>query len=80
MSHVPRACYNSKNPPVDNLENYIVERSKSYGFALERLVRPKDCGASVKPELYPDDALNKMPLQEMQEMGAAMFIFRRTKE
>jgi len=84
LSHVPRACYNSQNPPVDNLEEHIVERARTFGFVLERLVRPHDLllqssAAASQPERdFPSDALNRMSLQEMQDIGAAIFVFRRT--
>jgi len=79
LAHVPRACYNSQNPPVDNLEEHIVERAQTYGFALERLLRPRDCatGGVQPPESFPADALNRMSLQEMEEIGAAIFVFRK---
>jgi len=80
LAHVPRACYNSQNPPVDNLEQYIVERAKGFGFALERLVRPLDDCCTDKTKSFPNDALNKMSLQEMHEIGAAVFVFRRAIE
>ena len=76
LAHVPRACYNSENPPVDDLENHIVERAQGYGFALVRLLRPTDV-AAIRPENFPPAALNRMSLQEMEEIGAAIFIFRK---
>jgi predicted nicotinamide N-methyase len=72
LAHVPRACYNSVNPPVDNLETHIVERAKEFGLMLEELLRPSSCRAAP----FPKDALNHMSLQEMEEIGAAIFVFR----
>jgi len=41
LSHVPRACYNGNNPPeaIENLELYIINKAKEYGFHLELVIQ-----------------------------------------
>jgi hypothetical protein len=72
LAHVPRACYTSENPPVEDLELHIIERAKEFGFELERVIRTN----SDKNEQLPADALNRTTLAEMHDVGAAILIFR----
>lgn len=72
LSHVPRACYNTNHPPVENLDAYIVQHAQQYGFYLQSMVRPLD-GTVIRP--VPKDALNNVSLQEMHDIGAAIFVF-----
>lgn len=75
LSHVPRACYNSENPPVESLEDLIVDSAKAHGFELERVIRPMHDNS--RREL-PKDALNyNVSLEELNEIGAAVFVFRK---
>lgn len=72
LSHVPRACYTSENPPVEDLELHIIERDKEYGFALERIIRTNDTKDDI-----PADALNNTTLSKMYDVGAAiLLVFR----
>ena len=73
LSHVPRACYSSENPPVSNLEEYIVARVKEFGLELKQILKPSDL--SSKEEEKPDDALNDLSLDEMEQLGAAILVF-----
>jgi predicted nicotinamide N-methyase len=78
LSHVPRACYSTEHPVVDNLETHIVERAKEFGFVLEKLLRPSDLSRQeddndVKKQ---EDALNgSVTLEEMEQVGAAILVF-----
>lgn len=84
LSHVPRACYNSQNMPPPNLstdsgrdlEQLIVERAREFGFVLETIVRPSDMRQGPSNPL-PADALNNVSLQEMDQVGAAILVFRK---
>jgi predicted nicotinamide N-methyase len=78
LSHVPRACYSSEHPAVDNLESHIVERAKEFGFVLEKLLRPSDLSrqADDNDVKKPEDALNgSVTLEEMEQAGAAILVF-----
>jgi len=72
LSHVPRACFNSDNPPVDNLEDYIIQQAREYGLQLTSVIRPRDIS---RREELPTDALNSISLQAMDDIGAAILIF-----
>ena len=73
LSHVPRACYSSDHPPVNNLEDHIIERAREFGFHLTKLLRPSDLG---EEPCRPRDALNAdVSLNEMGQVGAAILIF-----
>jgi ribosomal protein L11 methylase PrmA len=77
LAHVPRACYDSQHPPVSNLEDYIVQCATSEcGFCLERIFRPLDCSNDLFTT-FPKDALNSTTLLEMEEVGAAIFVFQK---
>lgn len=71
LAHVPRACYNSSHPPVDDLESHIVARAREFGFQLEQIVRPKDDYG------MDEAALNFIDGKELQEIGAAILIFEK---
>jgi len=103
LSHVPRACYNSDNPPAqlldpdnsrpftnDNdialtpLEAFIIRRATSFDFQLLTIIRP--CHLQAKEhELVGSptasarfsDAINAVTLEEMDQVGAAVFVFER---
>jgi predicted nicotinamide N-methyase len=73
LSHVPRACYSSDHPPVNSLEDHIIERAREFGFYLTKLVRPSDLG---EEPCRLHDALNAdVSLKEMGQVGAAILIF-----
>jgi predicted nicotinamide N-methyase len=82
VSHVPRACFNTDHPPVESLEEYIVLQAKGYGFQLESILRPNDIAASTsavhQEAASMKNVLNNVSLHEMQEVGAAVLVFRRT--
>jgi hypothetical protein len=62
------------------LEEYIVLQAAGYGFQLETIVRPNDILLVSADEQEPvpmKDVLNNVSLQEMQEVGAAILIFRK---
>lgn len=71
LCHVPRACYSSDQPPVENLEDYIVQRASEFGFQLKRYIRPLDLGEENRPE----HALNNVTIHEMDQIGAGIFVF-----
>jgi hypothetical protein len=73
LSHVPRACYSSKHLPVTNLESYIVERSKDFGFVLKEIIRPNHL--LRVDEAAAEFALNNLSLDEMDQVGAAILVF-----
>ena len=73
LSHVPRACYSSEHPPVKNLEEYIVEHAKEYGFELKEILRPSDLSSNEEERLT--GALNDLSLEEMGQVGAAILVF-----
>ena len=77
LSHVPRACFNSDNPPVENLEEYIIQQAKQYGLQLQSILRPRDIS---REEEIPVDALNSMTLQEMDDIGAAILVFENASQ
>jgi Lysine methyltransferase len=72
LSHVPRACYNSKNPPLDDLEGHIVDQAKRNGFELAATLRPRDCQQSTR---IPAAALNYVNMGDLDQLGAAIFVF-----
>jgi hypothetical protein len=74
LAHVPRACYNSKNPPVADLEKFIIRKANDFGFELEQKLRPSAFSQNEKK--FPKDALNDISLQEMDEIGAAIMVFK----
>jgi ribosomal protein L11 methylase PrmA len=76
LSHVPRACHASDvHPPVDDLERHIVATAAEHGFRrVERLLRPRD-HLSTRDWNPPADALNRVTWQEMDDAGAALFVF-----
>jgi hypothetical protein len=76
LSHVPRACYNSKNPPVDDLEGYIVHQAERNGFELTATIRPRDCQQSTR---IPSSALNYVHMCDLDQVGAAIFVFTSIK-
>ena len=90
LSHVPRACYNSEHPPVDNLQTYIIQQAQSLGgFELLHVLRPLDLVVAVNdnnddisnislPSMNTTrkDVLNSMSLQEMEEIGATLLVFQ----
>ena len=82
LSHVPRACYNSNHPPPQGgasaLEDYIVQQAEKSGLELVKIVRPLQVSNNemIRTGLgMPKDALNDTTLTEMEEVGAAIFIF-----
>jgi Lysine methyltransferase len=79
LAHVPRACYDSNHPPVPSLDDYICQCAESCcGFYLERIIRPTDCGSDFfATSIFPKDALNSTSLQEMETIGAAIFVFQK---
>lgn len=74
LAHVPRACYNSQNPPVHDLETYIIRTANDSGFELEQIIRP--LAFSQNEKKIPENALNNLSLLEMDEIGAAVMVFR----
>ena len=77
LAHVPRACYNhetrSDAPEVVDLESYIVDQvTKNGHWQLQSLSRPLDFSSTWQP---PSDCLNKISLEDMQAVGAALFVF-----
>ena len=76
LSHVPRACFNSKHPPPGHctLQEYIIQQAKLYGFHLESTIRPSDLKDFVAPPVH---AFNhSVCLEELEQIGAAIFVFR----
>ena len=71
LSHVPRACYSTELPPVENLEDYIVMKAEEDGWKLQRCIRPGDFSEEERPK----EALNDVTLEEMAQVGAAIMIF-----
>ena len=120
LSHVPRACYTSQNPPPlssskqpcnqtnngEDRKNHrrnalderiIQEAVQDHGFELEGQLYPLDLLEDVTMMMatvtskvvaaattttwasrtcFPTDALNQTSLEEMEELGASLFIFR----
>ena len=81
LSHVPRACYNASttpdSPEIQDLEGYIVHQiTKDGHWRLDRIWRPQDLPQSWNP---PSRCLNHTSLTEMQDMGAALFVFTKSK-
>lgn len=89
LSHVPRACYNEHiNPQTmihyyncTTLEDYIIYKFCNESlFQLERIIRPLDLFSNnnhmILQNNLPNDALNHISLKEMNEIGAAIFIFK----
>jgi hypothetical protein len=74
LSHVPRACYTSENPPVPDLEAHIVEQARLHGFELFRAIRPDEC---PQPPGIPSGALNYVTMRDLQQAGAAILVFRK---
>ena len=82
LAHVPRACYKSTHPAVSNFNEYIIHSAiTDGGFLFERTIHPNECchndGIPLNESSFPKDALNSMSLQEMQDIGAAIFIFQK---
>ena len=80
LAHVPRACYKSTHPAVSNLNDYIIHAAcNEGGFQFVKTIHPNECcpnyDSCTKDMAFPKDALNSMPLQEMQDIGASIFIF-----
>jgi SAM-dependent methyltransferase len=84
LAHVPRACYKSTHPAVSNLNEYIIHYATTIGgFQLVHIIYPNECnyneknGGTTKYAPFPKDALNSMTLQEMQDIGASIFVFKK---
>jgi ribosomal protein L11 methylase PrmA len=74
LSHVPRACYSSQHPPVDDLDQYIVDQAAQNGFLLQRHIFPNQ----LPKEFRSTRSLNEsISLNDMQEVGASLFVFRK---
>jgi Lysine methyltransferase len=72
LSHIPRACFNSENPPVACLEDYIIQRAACDGFILDRLIRP----AEINPDDIPvNKDLVHWQLADLIEVGGAILVF-----
>jgi 2-polyprenyl-3-methyl-5-hydroxy-6-metoxy-1,4-benzoquinol methylase len=85
LAHVPRACYKSTHPAVSNLNDYIIHSAVTDGgFQFERIIHPNECchcnDSTTKHIPFPKDALNSMSLQEMQDIGASIFIFQKSSK
>jgi ribosomal protein L11 methylase PrmA len=72
LSHVPRACFNSENQPVDDLEGHIVDQAERHGFKLAATIRPRDCQQSTR---IPPSALNYIKMCDLDQVGAAILVF-----
>lgn len=72
LAHVPRACYSAEHPPVDNLDQYIVQQAQCSGFGLQKKILPNE----LPPEYRSEGSLNEsISLNHMHEMGASLFVF-----
>jgi ribosomal protein L11 methylase PrmA len=77
LSHVPRACYSSQHPPVDDLDQYIIDQATHNGFLLHRHIFPNQ----LPREFRTKESLNEsVSLTDMQEVGASLFVFRKAPE
>ena len=89
LAHVPRACYTSTHPAVTNLNDYIIHcTTTDGGFDLITIIHPNDLhyhdtttSSSIitNHSPFPKDALNSITLQEMQDIGASIFIFQKSR-
>jgi hypothetical protein len=71
------ACFDEDHPPVESLEDYIVLQAAGFGFQLDTIIRPTDF---TEPTLRKnDDVLNNISLHDMQEVGAAVLVFRKER-
>lgn len=79
LSHVPRACYNTENPPVEDLDKFIVNKASHLGFSLKRMIRP--CEINKEPQSSTSGLLSDaLSMQEMDEIGASVFIFQKNRD
>ena len=91
LAHVPRACYKSTHPAVSNLDEYIIpcattttmehDDDHDGGFQFLRIIYPDECGdGDDNNNPFPKDALNSITISEMQEIGAAIFVFQKANQ
>lgn len=79
LSHVPRACYNTENPPVEDLDAFIIKKASTLGFSLKKAIQPCEIQKYTKDSRNQQTLLSDaLSMQEMSDIGASIFVFQKT--
>lgn len=79
LVHVPRACYREDfPPPLGGLDAYIVEQARVVAdLILVETIQPKHLLQTTNNDFEISETLPVDSLQEMQDIGASIFVFSR---